>query len=84
VLVLCFSEDYGVFLVEARSARELAASLTSVLAAGATTLLAFGLLALSAFPALAALGFSVGVGTLAALAAAPLCAAAFQFRPLGQ
>ena len=78
LLVLCFAEDYGVFLVEARGAAELSASLTSILAASATTALSFGLLALSEFPALAALGFTAGVGSLAALVISPLTAAAFR------
>lgn len=77
VLVLCFAEDYGVFLVEARDADALAASLTSIVAASLTTALSFGLLAFSAFPALAALGFTAGLGSLAALVASPLAAAAF-------
>ncbi|HEU4430842.1 MAG TPA: MMPL family transporter [Myxococcota bacterium] len=76
LLVLCFAEDYGVFLAEARGEADLSASLTSIAAAAATTVLAFGLLASSAFPALAALGLSVGVGTFAALLTSPLCAAA--------
>lgn len=78
LLVLCFAEDYGVFLVEARGAGELSASLTSIVAASATTALSFGLLALSDFPALAALGFTAGLGSLAALVISPLTAAAFR------
>jgi predicted exporter len=76
VLVLCFAEDYGVFLVEARADAALAAALTSIVAAALTTALSFGLLAFSAFPALAALGFTAGLGSLAALITSPLAAAA--------
>ena len=78
LLVLCFAEDYGVFLVEAQGAAALSASLTSIVAASATTALSFGLLALSEFPALAALGFTAGLGSLAALVVSPLTAAAFR------
>ena len=76
LLVICFGEDYGVFLVEARGSLERTAALTSITAASASAVLSFGLLAFSSFPALSALGFTVGLGSTVAFLLSPIAAAA--------
>jgi predicted exporter len=73
LLVLSMGEDYAVFLLEERDAKEgPATTMVGILLACATTVLSFGLLAMSAHPALRALGFVTSVGVGLAFLLAPL------------
>jgi predicted exporter len=73
LLVLSMGEDYAVFLLEERDAKEgPATTMVGILLACVTTVLSFGLLAMSAHPALRALGFVTSVGVGLAFVLAPL------------
>jgi predicted exporter len=75
LVVLSMAMDYGIFLSESVSSPQHLSSggtLLSILVAGITSCLSFGLLGFSTVPVLAALGQTVGLGILTALAAAPL------------
>jgi predicted exporter len=73
LLVLSMGEDYAVFLLEERDAKEgPGTTMVGILLACVTTVLSFGLLAMSAHPALRALGFVTSVGVGLAFVLAPL------------
>jgi predicted exporter len=76
LLVAGIGSNYAIFFC--RLPADLAArrsTLASVLLASATTFIAFALLSTSATPVLHMIGTTVGIGTLAGLAASAACAA---------
>jgi predicted exporter len=76
LLVAGIGSNYAIFLcrLPAESAAR-KSTLASVLLASATTFIAFALLSTSTTPVLHMIGTTVGIGTLAGLAASAACAA---------
>lgn len=73
LLVLSMGVDFGIFIVEGGlGSDEGGSALVSVVTATSTTLLSFGLLASSPAPALRALGSTITIGLLLAMALCPL------------
>jgi len=77
LVVLSMAMDYGIFLSETVEAKTLdapatGATLLSLILAAVTTCLSFGLLAFSEIPVLLAIGQTIALGILIALAAIPV------------
>jgi predicted exporter len=76
LLVAGIGSNYALFICRLPAdGAERRATLASVLLASTTTFIAFALLATSATPVLHMIGMTVGIGTLAGLAASAACAA---------
>lgn len=76
LVVLSMAMDYGIFLTETVTSDSLhssatGATLLSLVLAAITTCLSFGLLAFSEIPVLAALGQTIAIGIMLALACTP-------------
>lgn len=76
LVVLSMAMDYGIFLTETVTSDSLhssatGATLLSLVLAAITTCLSFGLLAFSEIPVLAALGQTIAIGIMLALASTP-------------
>ncbi len=81
LMVLSMGEDYAVFMLEVRDARETKGTLVGIFLAAATTVVSFLLLAFSHEPALAALGQVVSIGIVYSFLLAPLVRRVAPFHP---